>query len=197
MWHRRLFQSGRARGLGLRIHAHLPRCRHGMRCLPLPAFERGRVGHRVIQFGRRWRRIDLREFQPAGRVGFDQLRFPRAAAISRLNSRQMSRAAEQQNRSHGCGDETRPEFVPLGIAQRRIDGRLGYARHREWRRRMGIEPTWNFVESHAGFEDQERHQVALRLRKRRPSKFLAAIDIGQCIYLSHCPANHVFSCPAN
>ena len=27
---------------------------------------------------------------------------------------------------------------------------------------MGIEPTWNFVEPHHGFEDQERHQVALR-----------------------------------
>ena len=33
----------------------------------------------------------------------------------------------------------------------------------EWRRRMGIEPTWDFVEPHHGFEDQERHQVALRL----------------------------------
>ena len=29
---------------------------------------------------------------------------------------------------------------------------------------MGIEPTWDFVEPHLGFEDQERHQVALRLR---------------------------------
>jgi len=29
---------------------------------------------------------------------------------------------------------------------------------------MGIEPTWNFVEPHHGFEDQERHQVALRLQ---------------------------------
>ena len=28
---------------------------------------------------------------------------------------------------------------------------------------MGIEPTWDFVEPHAGFEDQERHQVALHL----------------------------------
>ena len=28
---------------------------------------------------------------------------------------------------------------------------------------MGIEPTWDFVEPHLGFEDQERHQVALRL----------------------------------
>ena len=33
-----------------------------------------------------------------------------------------------------------------------------------WRRRMGIEPTWDFVEPHTGFEDQERHQVALHLR---------------------------------
>ena len=29
---------------------------------------------------------------------------------------------------------------------------------------MGIEPTWDFVEPHAGFEDQERHQVASHLR---------------------------------
>ena len=28
---------------------------------------------------------------------------------------------------------------------------------------MGIEPTWDFVESHTGFEDQERHQVAPHL----------------------------------
>jgi hypothetical protein len=28
---------------------------------------------------------------------------------------------------------------------------------------MGIEPTWDFVEPHAGFEDQERHQAALHL----------------------------------
>ncbi len=31
---------------------------------------------------------------------------------------------------------------------------------------MGIEPTWDFVEPHAGFEDQERHQNALRLRDK-------------------------------
>ena len=29
---------------------------------------------------------------------------------------------------------------------------------------MGIEPTWDLVEPHTGFEDQERHQAALRLR---------------------------------
>ncbi len=28
---------------------------------------------------------------------------------------------------------------------------------------MGIEPTWDFVEPHAGFEDQERHQAASHL----------------------------------
>ena len=39
---------------------------------------------------------------------------------------------------------------------------------RNWRRRMGIEPTWDFVEPHHGFEDQERHQVALRLRENEP-----------------------------
>ena len=29
---------------------------------------------------------------------------------------------------------------------------------------MGIEPTWDFVEPHAGFEDQDRHQYGLRLQ---------------------------------
>jgi len=29
---------------------------------------------------------------------------------------------------------------------------------------MGIEPTWDFVEPHAGFEDQERHQAAAHLQ---------------------------------
>ena len=29
---------------------------------------------------------------------------------------------------------------------------------------MGIEPTWDFVEPHTGFEDQERHQVARHLQ---------------------------------
>ena len=33
---------------------------------------------------------------------------------------------------------------------------------------MGIEPTWDFVEPHHGFEDQERHQVALRLQGEEP-----------------------------
>ena len=28
---------------------------------------------------------------------------------------------------------------------------------------MGIEPIWDFVEPHTGFEDQERHQVAPHL----------------------------------
>ena len=28
---------------------------------------------------------------------------------------------------------------------------------------MGIEPTWDFVEPHTGFEDQERHQAAPHL----------------------------------
>lgn len=32
---------------------------------------------------------------------------------------------------------------------------------------MGIEPTWDLVESHTGFEDQERHQAASHLRKNR------------------------------
>ena len=35
-----------------------------------------------------------------------------------------------------------------------------------WRRWMGIEPTWDLIEPHAGFEDQERHQVAPHLRAR-------------------------------
>jgi hypothetical protein len=33
---------------------------------------------------------------------------------------------------------------------------------------MGIEPTWDFVEPHHGFEDQERHQDALRLQENEP-----------------------------
>ncbi len=37
---------------------------------------------------------------------------------------------------------------------------------------MGIEPTWDFVEFHAGFEDQERHQAALHL-------LLTESDLGQ------------------
>jgi hypothetical protein len=37
-----------------------------------------------------------------------------------------------------------------------------------WRRWMGIEPTWDFVEPHAGFEDQERHQAALHLHLPEP-----------------------------
>ena len=36
----------------------------------------------------------------------------------------------------------------------------------KWRRWMGIEPTWDFVEPHTGFEDQERHQVAPHLRAK-------------------------------
>ncbi len=62
------------------------------------------------------------------------------------------------------------EFLALQITRRGIDGELRDAPHSQaceisnWRRRMGIEPTWNFVEPHHGFEDQERHQVALRLR---------------------------------
>ena len=38
---------------------------------------------------------------------------------------------------------------------------------------MGIEPTWDFVEPHHGFEDQERHQVALRLREDAPRRRMA------------------------
>jgi hypothetical protein len=34
---------------------------------------------------------------------------------------------------------------------------------------MGIEPTWDLVEPHAGFEDQERHQIALHLQPPRLS----------------------------
>lgn len=29
---------------------------------------------------------------------------------------------------------------------------------------MGIEPTWDFVEPHAGFEDQDRHQPGKHLQ---------------------------------
>ena len=33
----------------------------------------------------------------------------------------------------------------------------------DWRRWMGIEPTWDFVEPHAGFEDQRMHQQSNHL----------------------------------
>ncbi len=38
---------------------------------------------------------------------------------------------------------------------------------------MGIEPTWDFVEPHAGFEDQERHQAALHLHLPEPENPIA------------------------
>lgn len=42
-----------------------------------------------------------------------------------------------------------------------------------WRRWMGIEPTWDFVEPHAGFEDQERHQAALHLHQPQAESEIA------------------------
>ena len=30
---------------------------------------------------------------------------------------------------------------------------------------MGIEPTWDLLKPHTGFEDQERHQAACHLHK--------------------------------
>ncbi len=101
----------------------------------------------------------------------DQLRFPRIAAIDRIHTGQMPRATERQDDADQGGNEARPEVVALDRAQRGIDGGLRDALHSQvrkglnWRRRMGIEPTWDFVEPHHGFEDQERHQVALRLRE--------------------------------
>ena len=47
---------------------------------------------------------------------------------------------------------------------------------------MGIEPTWDFVEPHHGFEDQERHQVALRLRADEPRCLRIA---PQGLYFNH------------
>ena len=55
-------------------------------------------------------------------------------------------------------------------AARRQDNELTEA---NWRRWMGIEPTWDFVEPHAGFEDQERHQAALHLHLPEPEKPIA------------------------
>ena len=49
-----------------------------------------------------------------------------------------------------------------------------------WRRRMGIEPTWDFVEPHTGFEDQERHQVALHLRDGAIRRLQNATDGPSC-----------------
>ncbi len=33
---------------------------------------------------------------------------------------------------------------------------------------MGIEPTWDWLKPHTGFEDQERHQAASHLQHRVP-----------------------------
>ncbi len=46
---------------------------------------------------------------------------------------------------------------------------------------MGIEPTWDFVEPHAGFEDQERHQAAPHLHNGSPRRLPMAdvIDSGR------------------
>ena len=41
---------------------------------------------------------------------------------------------------------------------------------------MGIEPTWDFVEPHTGFEDQERHQAALHLHVPKPRIAKADFD---------------------
>ena len=52
---------------------------------------------------------------------------------------------------------------------------------------MGIEPTWDFVEPHAGFEDQERHQVALHLRiglELPKTKYLRKALIGSSFSVS-------------
>ena len=35
---------------------------------------------------------------------------------------------------------------------------------------MGIEPTWDFVEPHTGFEDQERHRAASHLQTGWPRR---------------------------
>ncbi len=45
---------------------------------------------------------------------------------------------------------------------------------------MGIEPTWDFVEPHSGFEDRERHQVALHLRDRALRRLQHATDGSGC-----------------
>ncbi len=75
----------------------------------------------------------------------------------------MARAREEQHDANHGNYESGPEGMLLGWARSRLDWRLRHSfheRHGEWRRRMGIEPTWDLVESHTGFEDRERHQVA-------------------------------------
>jgi len=38
---------------------------------------------------------------------------------------------------------------------------------------MGIEPTWDFVEPHAGFEDHDMHQSCKHLHNKDLRIFLA------------------------
>jgi hypothetical protein len=162
-----LLHSGRARSLRRGIDADLPGRGLGIADLPGPAIQR--LG--IIPFRGRRRRNLIGVLQAIEGKGFDQLRFPGSAAIGCVHGGQMPRAAERQYDSNQGGNEARPKVMSLLASRRGNDGGLRDAPHSQagespnWRRRMGIEPTWNFVEPHHGFEDQERHQVALRLRE--------------------------------
>src|ERR1035437_5370912 len=130
---------------------------------------------------RRWRRRNLfGVLQAIKRKSLDQLSFGGGAAILRIHSSQMPCAAEHQDDADQGGDEPRPKVMALDVAQRGVQGGLRDALHGQaqkspnWRRRMGIEPTWDFVEPHHGFEDQERHQVALRLQENEPRRLRLA-----------------------
>ena len=53
---------------------------------------------------------------------------------------------------------------------------------------MGIEPTWDFVEPHAGFEDQERHQVAPHLH----TKSMPRLPKGGVVHFRRAVSHHYF-----
>ena len=161
--------SGGTGRFRVRVNPDLPTGRRRIGLLFGPAVERLGFRGRVIQF-RRWRRNNLtRVLHAAGGESLDQLDFRGGAAPDRVHAGQMPRATERQDDPDQGGNEARPKVMALLLPQRRIHGGLGNALHSQsrersnWRRRMGIEPTWDFVEPHHGFEDQERHQVALRL----------------------------------
>ena len=94
--------------------------------------------------------------------------------------------AEAERRSDGIPDSNIPMFRRPGTPVLRgpAFAQLRRAGENEkggnWRRRMGIEPTWDFVEPHSGFEDRERHQVALHLRDRALRRRQHATDGSGC-----------------
>ena len=50
---------------------------------------------------------------------------------------------------------------------------------------MGIEPTWDLIEPHTGFEDQERHQAASHLRIECERDPRTAARISASLFCKH------------